>query len=337
MLETLAAIAPLFILLGVGMLAGLSRRFRATEAGLNAFVFYFSLPAFLFIATLTAPLSEGVPWPFVVVTVGVTSVMFFLMYVPASLRNRTASTTRPAGGGAAAKVPVSPGPFGVASTFGNVAYLGIPIAISVVGPSVALGAALGQLFHNVLFLVGYPILKIVEDRRGFAPDGTRAGYLSLLWNVAKRSVLLNPVTLSVAAGLLLNVANVAPPAPVETAVQLLGNAAVPTAMFAVGLSIKHTFAGIRSRGVPLGAVFAASTVKLAILPLATLGAALAFGSQLASHWIAAAVIMAAMPVSSAGNILVFEYDGDTRLIAAATLVTSTAAILTIPAIIVLLP
>ena len=328
MLATLSTIAPLFILLGVGMVAGFSRRFHRAGEGLNAFVFYFSLPAFLFTAAANAPISDGVPLPFVWIPLGVTSALFSLVFLLAGMRRRYSS-----GRG----IGAAPGPLGVAATYGNVGYLGIPIAMSVLGPGVALGAALGQLLQNVLFMVGYPLVKSLGAGPPAEGGGRARGLRRMLWRVAKRSVLLNPVTLSAIAGVSVSMLRIELPEALSASLEMLGAAAVPTAMFAVGLTIKPAFAGIRSGGISLTAVLLASAVKLVVLPLVTLGVALGLGGGLAPQWIAVAVIMAAMPVSSTASIIVFEYDGDARLVAATTLVTSILAVLTIPVVIALLP
>lgn len=321
MLHVLSIIAPMFILLGVGMAAGFSRRFRDAQAGINSFVFYFSLPAFLFVAVANAPISDGVPIAFIVISLGVTMLIFAIMYVAAVVLARV----RPR------RAAVSPGPFAVASTYGNVGYLGVPIVLSILGPEAALGAALGQLLHNVLFMVGYPLMKVLGRERG--GDG---GVARLIWRVAKRSILLNPVVISVGAGVIVGLCRIPIPAVINDSIEMLGQAAIPAAMFAVGLTIKPAFEGMRSKTVPVAAVSAATIAKLVALPLATLAAVLLVGDNLSPEWGAAAVIMAAMPVSSTANIVVFEYDGDSRLVGATTLVTSIIAVATIPLVIALL-
>lgn len=334
MLNVLSIIAPMFILLGVGMLAGFAPRFQSAQAGLNAFVFYFSLPAFLFVAVTSAPIREGVPLAFVWISLGVTALVFALVHVAAGLLRRVL-TTESAG--------LVPGPLAVAATYGNVGYLGVPIVMSVVGPEAALGAALGQLLHNMLFMVGYPLLRSL--RSGSAGAGAAQGAGSstsvaavgaLLWRVAKGALLLNPVVLGVIAGVLVGVLRIELPGLVTASISMLGQAAVPTAMFAVGLSIKPALAGMRSGNIPVSAVAAASAVKLVVLPLATFAAVLVFGGDLAPQWVGAAVIMAAMPVSSTASIIVFEYDGDVRLVGATTLVTSVFAVVTIPLVLLLI-
>lgn len=321
MLETLVMIAPLFVVLGVGIVAGFLPRFDGAQEGINAFVFYVSLPAYLFAAVASAPISDGVPLAFVGVTLGATGGVFLLVHLAAAMRRRFSAAGAPAAG---------PGPLAVAATYGNVGYLGVPIVMSLLGPGAALGAAIGQLLHNVLFMVGYPLLKSL-GRQGGQAEG-RSGSLRALWRITKQSILLNPVTVSVLAGVVVSLLGIELPQVVSASVDLLGQAAVATAMFAVGLMVKPAFEGIRSGGVPLTAVLLASAVKLAVLPLATLGASLLLGDALGARWITIAVIMAAMPVSSTASIVVSAYDGDSRLVVATTLVTSLAAVMTIPVI-----
>ncbi|GAA1323346.1 AEC family transporter [Leucobacter albus] len=366
MLHVLSIIAPMFMLLGVGMLAGFAPRFQSAQAGVNAFVFYFSLPAFLFVAVTSAPIRDGVPGAFVWVSLGVTALVFALVHLAATVLRRVLGSTR---------AGLVPGPLAVAATYGNVGYLGVPIVLSVVGPEAALGAALGQLLHNMLFMVAYPLLRtlgggrrepgvgtggglddatagvgggggavsVVADGPGAGARGGashRSGALAdvaaLMWRVAKSALLLNPVVLGVVAGIVVGLWGIELPGVVTASISMLGQAAVPAAMFAVGLSIKPALAGMRSGSIPVSAVAAASAVKLAVLPLATLVVATALSGQLAPEWIATAVIMAAMPVSSTASIIVYEFDGDVRLVGATTLVTSVLAVVTIPFVLLML-
>ncbi|MFC5337878.1 AEC family transporter [Leucobacter denitrificans] len=327
MLEVLAVIAPLFVLLGAGIAAGFSKKFQSAQAGINAFVFYFSLPAYIFVAVANAPMNDGVPLGFVGLVFGATTLVYIVAYV-AILIQRKLSRSR--------GHRVIPGPFAVAATYGNAGYLGIPIVMSVYGPDAALGAAIGQLLHNVLFMVGYPLLKSFSSARGAGSEQRWRDIGGMLWRVFKRSILINPIVLSVVAGVLVSVLEVQVPEVMSMSIEMFGSAAVAAAMFAVGLTVKPAFEGMASGGVPIAAVLSASAIKLLVLPLATLGLALLLGGELGVLWIAIAVVMAAMPVSSTASIVVFEYDGDTRLVAAVTLVTSLVAIVTIPIIITII-
>ncbi|MGO2140158.1 MAG: AEC family transporter [Leucobacter sp.] len=320
MLSVLSTIAPMFVILGAGMVAGFAPRFRSAQAGLNAFVFTFALPAFLFVAVTSAPIRDGVPLAFVGISLGVTALVYALVHFGAMFVRGHSGTRR---------ANVDPGPLAVAATYGNVGYLGVPIVLSVAGPGAALGAALGQLLHNMLFMVGYPLLKSI---RGGSSPGGGGGIWALLWRLAKGALLFNPVVLAVVAGMAVGLLDLTVPAVLSASLEMLGGAAVPAAMFAVGLTIKPALEGMRSGSVSVAGVAVASAVKLVALPLLTFTAVAVFGQGLASQWALSAVIMAAMPVSSTASVIVFEYDGDVRLVGATTLVTSVVALVSIPII-----
>ena len=319
MLEVLPIIAPLFVLLGVGLFAGFSRKFQQAQPGINAFVFYFALPAYLFMAIAEAPMADGVPLEFVLITLGVTTAIAFASGLIARLLRRRSSSH------------IELGPFGLASTYGNVGYLGVPLTISVLGPDAALAAALGQMLHNILFMAGYPLLKSLSGiDRGSLSVHTLG---SLMWSVLKRSLLLNPVVLSAVLGAIAANLPISIPDTIASSSTVLGQAAVPAAMFSVGLAMKPAFDGMRAGSVSIPAVLVASAIKLIALPLATLLAFQLLAPNLAPLWVACAVIMAGMPVSSTANILSFEHDGEVELVGAVTLLTSLTSVLTLPLII----
>src|SRR5699024_5720345 len=44
------------------------------------------------------------------------------------------------------------------ASYGNVGYFGIPMTIALLGTQAAVPAAIIHLLHNLVFLVGYPVL-----------------------------------------------------------------------------------------------------------------------------------------------------------------------------------
>lgn len=312
MLETFASIGPLFLLLALGLVAGYFPRFRNAEAALNGFVFYFALPAFLFQAVATAPVSAGAPPAFFVIASGVTLAICLLTYVSARALARC--------------TPPQAAPISLAAAYGNVGYLGVPIVISIVGPDAALAAALGQLIHNLMFMVGYPLIRSISKTSSRQDETTGR----MLWRVTKRALLLNPVAISVTAGLVVSLSGATVPVVAEASISLLGQAAIPTAMFTVGLTLKPALDGIRAGGVSLPAVLAATAVKIIALPLVTLAATRIMQTGLTETWSATLILMAAMPTSTTAFILSGEYDKDGRLAAAVIVLTSAISVVSIP-------
>ncbi|WP_010525280.1 AEC family transporter [Nesterenkonia sp. F] len=315
MLEMLTTIAPMFIVLAVGFLAGFAARFRQAQSGLNAFVFYFGLPSFVFSAVLAAPQAQGVPVAAIPLAAGVTLLLSLITYaVTRSMGPRAAP-------GAA--------PTSLAATFGNVGYFGIPITLSTVGPEAALAAGVLHLTHNMIYMTGYPVVRTAATGAA-GPDGFRAAWRRQLWPIVRKAVLLNPVALSMAAALAVVLTPLSVPEMLSESVAMVGDTAVPVALFAVGLAMHPALEGVRSGGVSKRAITLGTSVKILVLPLATWLAVLPLTDHLGPVWAAALVLMAAMPSSTTVFVFSEEYDGDGRLAAAILVAGTLASIVTIP-------
>lgn len=324
MLEMLTTIAPMFLILVVGFLAGFSSRFRAAQSGLNAFVFYFGLPAFIYSAVSSAPAMPGIPFGALLLAVGVTTGLSVVVYLCAQLMGSQAKR------GAA--------PTSLAGTFGNVGYFGIPISISTVGPEAALAAGLLHLVHNIIYMTGYPLVRTAVRVRSAAAEPEGSGrstdfgivWRRRLWPIVRRAVLFNPVALAMLLAFLSATTGFEAPQVADEAVHMLGGTAVPVALFAVGLAMHPALEGIRSGGVPKRAIALGTAAKIIILPLLTWAAVLPLYDHLGPVWAAVLVIMAAMPSSTTVFLFSEEYDGDGRLAAAILVFGTLLSLLTIP-------
>ncbi|MDR1117894.1 MAG: AEC family transporter [Bifidobacteriaceae bacterium] len=311
MLEALGAIGPLFGVLAVGVCAGLAPRLRAAEPALTAFVLYFALPAFLFGAVAGAPVKDGVPWAFAAIAFGVTALVAAL----------TAGVAWLAGGRARAYAA----PLALAAGYGNVGYLGVPITLSILGPDSGLAAAMGQLVHNVMFMAGYPLTALAARGPG------RPSLGRLAWLAAKKALLANPITLSIAAGAAVALAGAPLPKVAAATVGLFGQTAVPLAMFAVGLTLPSAVRGIREGAVPVLPLVCGAAVKTVVLPLATAAAILLVSPALGGPWAPALILMAAMPTSATAFVLSRQKDRDPRIVSGMIASSSAVSVVTIPA------
>lgn len=323
MLEMLSTIAPMFLLLVLGFLAGFSPRFRAAQPGLNAFVFYLGLPSFIYSAISTAPAMPGVPAGAILIAAGVTMSLAVAVYLLAKLMGGQARDWA--------------APTSLAGTFGNVGYFGIPISISTVGPEAALAAGLVHLVHNVIYITGYPLVRTAAQLRGAGQEhGTggspefRSIWRRKLWPIVRRAVLFNPVALAMLLAFFVATTGFGLPAVADEALHMLGGTAVPVALFAVGLAMHPALDGIRSGGVPKRAIALGTAAKILVLPLLTWAAVLPIYDHLGPVWAAVLIIMAATPSSTTVFIFSEEYDGDGRLAAAILVVGTLLSLLTIP-------
>ena len=129
MSEILNLAMPFFGLIMLGVLA--TRFWRFGEEGLswlNAFLVYFALPSLIFLIVSAAPFEQILNWPFVSAVTGVTVFAFLAVAVLSMLLFETplrVATLQ-----------------GTAGSYGNVGYMGLPLAVAFFGPEAAVPAAL---------------------------------------------------------------------------------------------------------------------------------------------------------------------------------------------------
>jgi len=309
MQAVLSITLPFFALIGCGYIAG-RRKFFGDDGirGLNGFVFYFALPALIFRSLATRPIAD------------IVSPEFMAAYAAAGLAVFAVAAL---GGRLLFGGPIGHNALqGQAASVGNVGFLALPMIVGVLGPAAALPVVLGWLVDLVVLV---PLsIALIEGGRHDAGAGA-----DFLVKVA-RGVILNPFVLSIAAGVAYAASGFPLPGPLDTFAGLMGTAAAPTALFALGA----TLAGRPMAEAMNEAVFM-SALKLGLHP-ALMFAAMALFFDGDPMWATAAVLTAAAPV--AGNVfIVAQGFGIYVLRASSAIVVSTAAaVLTFSAAVALL-
>ncbi len=319
MVTMLSTIAPMFVVILIGFAAGFVPRFRAATSHLNGFLFYFGLPAFIYTAMVTAPPVDNFPLAALIIPVTVTPLLSVGLYY----------LFRAMG----PKIRDGAAPSSLAGTFGNVGYFGIPISIGVIGPEAGLAAGVVHILHNAIYMNGYPLVRTAvntRSRQSSATQGFAAFWRFQLWPVLRRAVLLNPVFLAMLLALILVLADRRMPSLFDEPAGMLGDTAVPLALFCVGLALHPAIEGIRSGGVPKAPIAVGSAVKLLLLPLLTWAAVLPFYDHLGPVWVGTLIILAATPSSTTVFLFSEEYDGDGRLAASILVVSTAFSLLTLP-------
>lgn len=312
--------APMFLLLALGYVAGFFRVYQDFQGGLNAFVFYFSLPAFVYASIIDAPVPEDVPLAVFIIAAGLTTLVSVIIYYLVRLLGGSRDE--------------SAAPTSLASTFGNVGYFGIPITIAVLGTDASLPAAAVHLIHNVMFLVGYPLVRALTNEVDSSdnPPTTAGSLLKRLWPIFRKAALLNPVALAMTLALLLVHFDVQLPDSVDSSINMLGSTAIPLALFTIGLAMHHAFNGIRQGGVPLRFMSLGTVMKLIGLPAVTGLFVMLFSEALGPIWGGTLILMAAMPSSTTVFILSAQYDKNGSLAAAITALSTILSIGSVPVI-----
>lgn len=176
----------------------------------------------------------------------------------------------------------------LASSYVNAANLGIPIAVFVLGDANFVAPLL--LFQIMIYT---PIAVTILD------ISTKVDEVSLFKTVT--TPFRNPIVLAGAAGLVLSITGLELPEALMQPFQLVGNASVPGALLAFGLSLYG--ARVLQKGIsPRRDVALATVFKMALQPLlGYLMARFVFG--LDRHDLFAIVVVSALP--TAQNVFVF--------------------------------
>lgn len=146
-----------------------------------------------------------------------------------------------------------------------------------------------------------------------------------MWDGVK-ALARNPVILSITGGALLASTSVAMALPIGRFLSFLGNAAGPTALFALGGTLGRLRVGRKLLAVAAG-ISLAKLVAYPTLVWVTLSQVMG----LDTFWVTAGVLLAAMPTATNAFVLAQRNDAGAAEISAGVLVSTLLAALAFPA------
>lgn len=299
MLEIFLKTLPFFMLIGVGYGAAATRFFsEAASAALTRFVFYFALSAMIFRFSANLSFAQVFDLRFLGVYLWATGLVYLVVTAISLWRGVSIEE-------AAIEAQCA--------VIGNIGFLGIPM----------LGLLLGER------AVGFIMMMLAVDLLVFGSlvviliTGSRDGRVS--WRILGtigRGLVTNPMLVSIFLGFAWSGLQLPIPVPVNEFLALLGAAATPGALFAIGASLASKSAERLSVAAWL------SAGKLVLHP-----AAVALGALVI--WpldrYAAAVMVASAALPTAGNIFIIaqHYGVAPQRVSATILVSTTVSIATV--------
>ena len=272
----LEVVGPVFSVMALGALAVKLRVLNESGVkGLVLFVFNFAIPILLFRSLAQTELPPDIQWAFLI-SYFVPAVILF----GAGLALARFVFRRPLADQAI---------FGMGACFSNTVLIGIPILFTAYGSEATLPTLLIIAFHG-------PILMSLTAGLIGVGKGGDVTLLSQLRTMVLE-MIKNPIVMGILLGLLANVVGWTIPGPVDRIAEMMGGAAVPTALFALGASLAaYPLTG----DIPPALLL--STLKLLVHPLLVwLLAVPVFGLE--GIWVPVAVTMAALP--SGSNVYLF--------------------------------
>ena len=311
MQSVITTVVPVFALIVLGFGAGRFGFFvEGSARGLSTFVFTFAIPAMLFKAMVTLGIPASPPW-------GLWGAFFTtvaVVWILAIAASRFVPGLEGAGGASAA----------LGAGFGNTVMLGLPLGVAYFGTDAVLPMALIISIHLPVQWFAATLLA------QWSSQTVKQGLPALLRTLLK-DLFTNPIVLALLAGSIWNITGFGLHPMADKIVSMLAQAAVPAALFALGLSLARF--GLMGSGIAAGVLMA---LKLAVMP--AIAAVLAFGVfGLTAVQAGIVVLFAALPTGA--NAYIFaERQGAAEAALSASVAAGTAlSIVTLSIVLSLVP
>jgi malonate transporter len=303
MVEIFLKTLPFFALIGLGYGAGVTRFFTPeATAWLTKFVFYFALSAMLFRFSANLSFGDIFDTQFMMAYLWATAFVYGIATAVAFIRGLSVEE-------AAIEAQCA--------VIGNVGFLGIPMLVMLLGEGAIVPVM--QVLAVDLIVFGSLIVMLITGGR----DGR------VQWAILKTvglGLLKNPMIVSICVGLAWSAAQLPIPTPLNDFMAILGAAATPGALFAIGASLASKSAERISVAVWL------STAKLVLHPAAVALSALVL-FPVAPYAAGVMIAAAALPVAGNVYILAQHYGVAPQRVSASILISTAFSIVTVSAVI----
>ncbi|PEQ11998.1 transporter [Novosphingobium sp. PC22D] len=316
MLSTFLLVLPVFGIILAGWLARtIGVLGPAATSEINRFVVYLALPALLFDVVASADI-EAIWQPGFIGAFGLAS---FAVYAGTVFLRRRVS------------VPLADAAVdGLAAGYANTAYIGLPLLLAVFGDAGLAPTLIASILTICLIFAVAIIVIEVGLQHGDHPG-------AIARTVIMR-VMRNPIVLAPLFGAFFPLSGFSMPTPLARSVELLANAAAPSALVALGLFLASSRIDARgmvadnARHTRPGVVAQLVALKLIVQPALTwLLATQVF--RLSPFLTNTAVLIAALPTGTGPFMLAEFYRREAKLTAQVILVSTLLSVATVTAFI----
>lgn len=306
MATVLSTVLPFFAIIICGIVAG-RRELLTGDAvrALNAFVFYFALPALVFLKLAQSPL-ENLLHPTFLLAWMCAALLTFLSC--AIIGRLMFSTT-------AGESAVQ----GLACCFSNTGFLGFPMLVALYGDW-ATGPFVIALTVDMVVLI--PLATVWLQAMSEKRSGSVAKRVVAAWGDS----LLTPIVAAILAGVAFSAAGLELAAPFERFLTVMGQAAAPSALFALGVALTGRRVDERR-----GELMFLTIGKLAIHPGNTALFVTLFNVE--DDWARVGVLFAALPIANTVFVMADQFDTYAVRSSAAILVTTVLSIVSLSALV----
>lgn len=285
-------LTPLFAVFGIMLLGTLVQKLRLlpadTDQILNQYVYYIAFPAILLIALAQQPIEEILQWGFIA---GYSAAMLLIYLICLGL----SLLANPKQHAIAAVRALN-------ATFGNTAFIGIPLLIILFPQqqSALVAAAIASLLSVLMFAVALVSLELTTN--------TQRQHNAMVIMVL--AVIKNPIVIGCVIGIAISALKIKLPAGIAMMIQQLGNTSSPCALFAVGMVLakamryqKETKLFSLTNFIELSLI---NLFKLALQPALVYLMLTCFG--VTGDYLVMGVILSALPTAASVYLLAQRYN-----------------------------
>ncbi len=278
-------------------------------AWMNFFIIYVALPAMFYRLLAQTPVEQFANIAFIAVSIFATLTVFAAIFILAGLRN----------GGDVPQSTIQ----GFAAAYGNIGYMGAPLALTALGPAAGVPVALIFCFENAMHFILAPFLMALSGETDKPP-------LTLAREVLFK-IFTHPFIVATIIGVLAAIFQVRLPNSIEKLVEVLSAAAAPCALFAMGVT-----AALRPlKRVPLELSYIVPA-KLILHPLLVYVLMVIFVPDIDRVWLHAAVILAALPTATNVFVIAQQYGVWQERASSAVVISTLSATVTVTGVIYLM-
>jgi malonate transporter and related proteins len=211
---------------------------------------------------------------------------------------------------------------GLAASYSNSGYMGIPLCIMVLGQA-SLPATVVSVLLTACGLFAFSIVLVEIDLQS-SPNIVRTARKVL------RSLLRNPLVTAPLLGAVFAATQIPLPGPLLQLTTLLGDAASPCALVTIGLFLAQS-----QTGGELKAVRRIVTLKLFLHPLITF-VLVRWVFDMPTLWGNTAILLSALPVGTGPFMLAKLYDRQPAVTSRAILLSTLLSVLTVSVLVAFL-
>jgi malonate transporter and related proteins len=309
MSSVLTTILPVFGLIALGFICARAQFIgSAAGLGLSQVVFNLAMPALLFRTVAVIDQQSLSPWPLWAALFGGIAIV----WVATTIIARTTSL-----------IEAVPASAAMGASFGNLAMLGLPLALAHFGDRAALPVGLILSIHAPIMWLA-AVLHIESSGHGRFPS-----IVAVVRQLANQ-LIRKPIVLALVLGTLWRLTGLGLHPVPDRFLELLGEAGVPMALVALGLTLASYSLKGQWRGI-----ITLLALKLLGLPVVVWLIA-RYVVALDPFWTQIALMLAAMPTGANAYLFAQRYDSGTAPVSGAIAVGTALSLFTLSALFLLM-